>query len=167
MREPNAQAFAGGLRRSESVSLQSTCRKGNRQAVASSSHLRDTTLAAARPTGRTPLLDVLAGLERGLSHSSSLVVITAAGDGEWVAALAGLRRRGVRVSVVLLDRLSFGGEGNEDAALSLLRGGVRTFSVARDVPLHVSLSQPLGVAWFAGGLQVGEDAAADRAGGRA
>jgi len=122
-------------------------------------------LAAARPTGGTPLLDVLAGIERGLSYNSSLVVITAAGDGEWVAALAGLRRRGVRVSVALMDRSSFGGEGNEDAARSLLRGGMRTFAVGRDVPLHVSLSEPLGPAWFAAGLRAGEDAGTDPAGG--
>jgi len=114
-------------------------------------------LATARPTGTTPLLDVLAGLERRLSYSSSLIVVTAASDGEWTAALAGLERRGVKVSVALMDRSSFGGEANEDAARSLLRGGVRTFSVARGVPLYVSLSEPLGAAWFAGrSLAAGE-----------
>ena len=121
-------------------------------------------LAAARPTGRTPLLDVLAGLEPRLSYNSSLVVITAAGDGEWTRALAGLGRRGVRVSVVLVDRLSFGGEGNGDAARSLLSGGVRTFSVRRDVPLYVSLSEPLGAVWLAAAPRAGGGSGTETAG---
>ena len=124
-------------------------------------HQRETImrhLASARPTGRTSLLDVLAGLEPRLSYSSSLVVITAAGDGEWTSALASLGRRGVRVTAALLDRGSFGGEGNEQAVRSLMKGGVRTFSVGRDVPLYVSLSEPLEVPRFAAGMRAEDDA---------
>ncbi len=104
-------------------------------------------LASARPTGSVSLLDLLAGLERGLSQSSTLVVITAAGDGPWVEAVEGLQRRGVRVVVALVDSESFGGAGNRDAARNLLSRGVRTFGVTRDVPLFVSLSEPIGEAW--------------------
>ena len=105
------------------------------------------------------MLDVLAGLEPRLSYSSSLIVITAAGDGEWTSALASLGRRGVRVIVALLDRGSFGGEGNEQAVRSLMRGGVRTFSVRRDVPLYVSLSEPLEMPRSAAGMRTGDDGA--------
>jgi len=114
-------------------------------------------LASARPTGRTPLLEVLAGLEPRLSYSSSLIVITAAGDGEWTSALATLGRRGVRVTAALLDRGSFGGEGNEQAIRSLMRGGVRTFSVRRDVSLYASLSEPLEVSRFAAGMRAEDE----------
>jgi len=127
-------------------------------------HQRETImrhLASARPTGRTSLLDVLAGLEPRLSYSSSLVVITAAGDGEWISALASLGRRGVKVTAVLLDRDSFGGEGNEQAIGGLMRSGVRTFGVRQGVPLYVSLSAPLEMPRFAAGMRTGDEGDVD------
>ncbi len=101
-------------------------------------------IAASLPTGQTPLLNILADLERELSQSSSLVVITAAGDGDWVGALAGLQRRGVRISTVLMDRESFGGESNDPALQSLMQGGVRTFRVRHGESISDALTSPVG-----------------------
>lgn len=101
-------------------------------------------IAASLPVGNTPLLDVLSSLERDFSQATSLVVITASGDGEWVEALAGLQRRGVKVSAVVLDRASFGGEDNSLATERLVGTGIRTFKVRRGDSISRSLSTPVG-----------------------
>ncbi len=101
-------------------------------------------IASSRPSGDVPLLDILAELERELSQSSSLVVITGSGDGDWTKAAAGLQRRGVRVTAVALDRASFGGAQNEDTVQSLLMGGVTTYRVRRGDSIAGVLSAPVG-----------------------
>jgi uncharacterized protein (DUF58 family) len=101
-------------------------------------------IASSRPEGDTPLLDILAELEREFSQSSSLVVITGAGDGDWTKALAGLQRRGVRTTAVVLDRASFGGRDNDDAVQSLLMGGVTTYRVRRGDSVVDALTTPVG-----------------------
>jgi uncharacterized protein (DUF58 family) len=101
-------------------------------------------IAASRPEGDTPLIDILAELEREFSLSSSLVVISAASDGDWTKAMAGLERRGVRVTAVMLDRASFGGAANDDAVQSLLLGGITTYRVRRGDLLADALAAPLG-----------------------
>jgi uncharacterized protein (DUF58 family) len=101
-------------------------------------------IAASRPGGDTQLLDILAELEREFSLSSSLIVISAAGDGEWTGALGGLQRRGVRVTVVTLDRASFGGPSNEEAVASLLVSGVTTFRIRRGDSIADALAAPVG-----------------------
>jgi uncharacterized protein (DUF58 family) len=101
-------------------------------------------IAASRPEGSTPLLSLLAELEREFSQSSSLVVITSAGRGDWMEGLLGLNRRGVKVSVVMLARASFGGESNEDAIMDIASLGVRTFRIRRGDYLPTALSSPVG-----------------------
>jgi uncharacterized protein (DUF58 family) len=101
-------------------------------------------IAASRPEGDTPLLDILAELEREFSQSSSLVVISGAGAGDWTNALSGLQRRGVRVTAVMLDTASFGGQPNDDAVQALLLGGVTTYRVKKGESLVDALLSPLG-----------------------
>ncbi len=101
-------------------------------------------IASSRPEGTTPLVEVLAEMDRELSQTSSLVVITAAGKGGWTGALAGLQRRGVRVSVVLMDRDSFGGSSNGEALRDLVNGGVRTFMLRKGESIPESLAMPVG-----------------------
>ena len=67
------------------------------------------------PTATPRLLEILAVLDRELFVSSTVVVITAANEGNWIDALVVLRRRGVQVICIVLDRQSFGGESNESA----------------------------------------------------
>jgi uncharacterized protein (DUF58 family) len=101
-------------------------------------------IAASRPEGNTPLLNLLAELEREFSQSSSLVVVTSAGRGDWIEGLLGLYRRGVRVSVVMLDRASFGGESNERAIMDIASLGVRTFRIRKGDYLPSALASPVG-----------------------
>ncbi len=101
-------------------------------------------IAASKPVGKTPLIHVLGELEREFSQSTSLVVITASGDGEWVEALAGLQRRGVKVSTVVMDSASFGGDDNSLAIERLVGAGIRTFRVRQGDSLGNAMSAPVG-----------------------
>lgn len=101
-------------------------------------------IAASLPVGDTPLINVLGDLEREFSQATSLVVITASGDGEWVEALSGLQRRGVKVSTVMMDRASFGGEDNSETIERLVGAGVKTFRIRRGDSIGRALSAPVG-----------------------
>ena len=87
-------------------------------------------IAASRPEGRAPIIDVLAQVDRELYVSSTVIVITAASDGEWVDALGSLQRRGVRTICIAMDRESFGGEPNDDVLARLPTAGVATYRIA-------------------------------------
>ena len=58
-------------------------------------------------------------------------MITSASDGPWVDALGGLARRGVRVSAVLIDRESFGGDSNSDSVVHLTASGISTYPISK------------------------------------
>jgi hypothetical protein len=90
------------------------------------------------------MLDILSELEREFSQSSSLVVVSGASDGDWTRALAGLQRRGVRVTAVMFDRASFGGQANDDAVQSLLMGGITTYRIRKGDATADALSAPVG-----------------------
>jgi uncharacterized protein (DUF58 family) len=101
-------------------------------------------IAASRPIGDVPILETLSELERDLGQNTSLVVITSADDGSWVDALGGLSRRGVRVSTVLIDRASYGGESNRDALDHLTAVGVSTYPLSRGDSIANALLNPVG-----------------------
>ena len=100
-------------------------------------------VASSQPIGETPLLEVLGQLDREFSQSTSLVVITASGDGEWIDALANIQRRGTKVCVVVLDTDSFGGGDNSLVIDRLVSLGVRTFRVRQGDSLGRALSMPV------------------------
>lgn len=100
-------------------------------------------LASSKPTGARALFDSIADVERDLDRSSSVVVITAAPDGEWVDALNNLQRRGIRTNAVMLDPESFGGSWSiEGARKRLLGSGSRVFTVRRGGSIPGALSEP-------------------------
>jgi hypothetical protein len=59
-------------------------------------------------------------MDRNLGQGMTLAVITPSCDPAWVAGLLPPMRRGVAPSVILLDPVSFGGEGNPEALTGLL-----------------------------------------------
>lgn len=101
-------------------------------------------IAASKPVGEVTILETLSELERDLGQNTSLVVITSAGDGAWVEALGGLARRGVRVSTVLINRASYGGESNQEALDHLAATGVSTYPLSRGDSIANALISPLG-----------------------
>ena len=101
-------------------------------------------IAASKPVGEVGILEMLSELERDLGQNTSLVVITAAMDGHWVEALGGLSKRGVRISTVLIDRASFGGESNRQALDHLIALGVSAYPLSRGESIASSLLTPIG-----------------------
>jgi hypothetical protein len=62
----------------------------------------------------------------------TLSIVTGSTDREWVRALAAHRRRGIGTIVVLLDRFSFAGQGDDEsrAELSAVRHALAEYDVA-------------------------------------
>ena len=64
-------------------------------------------LANVQADGNQPLAEVVLATLPQLRRGMTLCIITGSTDRDWVRALSGLRRRGVGVVVVLVDRYSF------------------------------------------------------------
>jgi hypothetical protein len=92
-------------------------------------------LATVRAGGNWPLERVLAEMDRNLGRGTTLAVITPSCDPDWVAGLLPPMRRGVAPTVVLLDPVSFGGQGNPAALIGLLADlGVPSHRVVKGTP---------------------------------
>lgn len=64
-------------------------------------------LANVQADGTQPLAEVVVATLPQLRRGMTLCIVTGSTDREWVRAISGLRRRGVGVVVVLIDRFSF------------------------------------------------------------
>jgi uncharacterized protein (DUF58 family) len=89
---------------------------------------------AVASLGSRPLGELLTRMGPALGQHPSLVVITPAVDGDWVESLVPLLRRGVTPTVLLLDRASFGGNGDASGvATQLLDLGVAHYIITSDL----------------------------------
>jgi uncharacterized protein (DUF58 family) len=106
-------------------------------------------LAAAKAGGTVRLADVLHGMRASLGQGTTVLVITASCDPDWLDELLPLTRFGIAPSVVLLDAESF---SNPDAARpsagvermqELFAGaGISAPIVDRDFPLRPTDTTP-------------------------
>jgi uncharacterized protein (DUF58 family) len=71
-------------------------------------------LALAQANGENNLSAALRDLARTAQRGAAALIITPNGEADWLPDLLHLARVGIRSSVVLLDRPSFGGEGNSE-----------------------------------------------------
>ena len=76
-------------------------------------------LANVQADGAHPLAEVILATMTQLRRGMTLCLVTGSTDREWVRALATLRRRGVGVTVVLLDRASFVGRDDDESRAEL------------------------------------------------
>ena len=76
-------------------------------------------LACVSP-GHLSLQNLLERFQSALRQRTSLVIITPAADGQWIASLTAYRRRGIVPTVLLLDPISFGGTTVARNTLALL-----------------------------------------------
>ena len=94
-------------------------------------------LATVRAGGNWPLDRVLSEMDRNLGRGMTLALITPSCNSEWVAGLLPPMRRGVTPTVLLLDPVSFGGEGNAEALTGLLANlGVASHLVVQGMPFQ-------------------------------
>lgn len=107
-------------------------------------------LARARAEGSLPLEQAVQELDKHLSRYNTLLVITPSSRGEWAGALAELSRRGVRVTVVLIDSSSYGGASPSAVLEQLIAHNITTFIVRKGQPLAEALRMPLNGVWTGG-----------------
>jgi uncharacterized protein (DUF58 family) len=82
--------------------------------------------------GTRPFGDLIAHTRSAFHQTTSVVVITPAVDGLWIAPLLSALRLGIVPTVLLLDRQSFGGDGDTCVAQSMLAEmGITHFVVNR------------------------------------
>lgn len=94
-------------------------------------------LATVRAGGNWPLHRVLAEMDRNLGRGMTVAVITPSCDPAWLACLLPPMRRGVAPTVLLLDPVSFGGEGNPHAIRGLLADlGIPSHPITKGMPFE-------------------------------
>lgn len=71
-------------------------------------------LALADASGITPLTRAMRDLGQTARHGAAAIIITPSGSADWLPELLSLSRHGIESQVILLDRESFGGEGNSE-----------------------------------------------------
>jgi uncharacterized protein (DUF58 family) len=78
------------------------------------------TLSEVRALGQVTLQEFIYGVRSHLNQFNALTVVTASVETQWVASLTHLRRQGIEVSVVLVDRSSFGSPTNMSVPIEAL-----------------------------------------------
>jgi uncharacterized protein (DUF58 family) len=87
------------------------------------------TLAVFRAEGRVHLGDALSIESQQLPRWSTLIIVTAASDTEWVLAAQALKRHGLRVVAVVIDAASFGGYNQVGVVETLWAAGIPAFRI--------------------------------------
>ena len=96
-------------------------------------------LALVNADGTTPLATTLHDIANIASSGSTAVIITANEDGSWIPSLLEMARQGIQAHVILLDRLSFGGDGNTLAT----QDAIRQLGFAADIIHQGDVGEPL------------------------
>ena len=98
--------------------------------------------------GSCPLAELLTRAGPALGRHASLVVVTPAVDGAWIEPLVPLLRRGAIPTVLLLDPVSFGGDGSLGEAQASLAGlGVACHVITRDLLDQADAGSPGQETW--------------------
>ena len=114
-------------------------------------------LALARPWGDVSLSDLISNDSRRFGRHTTVVVITPSADEAWVASLAALQGRGVKVAAIVLEADTFGGgEGALGVFASLAAGDVFTYMVKHADSLENALASGITSDAPGGRLGVGE-----------
>jgi uncharacterized protein (DUF58 family) len=102
------------------------------------------TLSEVRAFGQVPLQEFIYGVRSHLNQFNALTVVTASVETQWVASLTDLRRQGVEVSVVLVDRSSFGSPTNMSVPLKALSANlIPVYMVRQGDNLNDALLAPV------------------------
>ena len=100
------------------------------------------TLAVARSQSVYSLVQTLTLETPYLTRGTTLVIVTASLEQNWIAEAQILSRRGIRPMCVLIDPTSFGGLGHTDETRAMLRlGKIHSLVVRRGDDLTAALAQ--------------------------
>lgn len=95
-------------------------------------------LALVNADGQAGLALTIRDLKRTIRPGTAVVIITATGTTGWLPDLLSLSQQGVQSNVILLDRRSFGGEGNSEG----LRDAIRQLGLSAHVIRQGDIDQP-------------------------
>ena len=102
------------------------------------------TLSEVRAFGQVTLQEFIYGVRSHLNQFNALTVVTASVETQWVASLTHLRRQGIAVSVVLVDRSSFGSPTNMNVPLEALSANlIPVYMVRKGDNLNDALLAPV------------------------
>lgn len=102
------------------------------------------TLSGVRALGQVTLQEFIYGVRSHLNQFNALTVVTASVETQWVASLTHLRRQGIEVSVVLVDRSSFGSPTNMSVPIEELSANlIPVYMVRRGDNLNDALLAPV------------------------
>ena len=105
-------------------------------------------LAMSKAEGTTALEQALPREEQIWGYHSSLIIITPSNRPDWTTAVKELTKRRVRVAVVLVDGLSFGGLFETEAVIPhLYEAGVPPYLVRRGDEIPVALDHVYTSSW--------------------
>ncbi len=92
-------------------------------------------LALVQNAEQRPLATVLSEMCAALGRQATVMVITASSDVEWVEAIPGLLHQGTVPTAILLDPVTFGGNGDLGPVRSMLDSiGIATHVIAQGYP---------------------------------
>lgn len=99
-------------------------------------------LALIKP-GQEPLSELLARTQPSLGQRTSIVLITSDVGGKWVESIVSLLRRGISITVLLLDPKTFGGTRDASETLAkLTRWGVSNYRITSDMVAFPEFQKP-------------------------
>jgi hypothetical protein len=99
-------------------------------------------LAMARAWGDVPLGELTASEARRFGRHTTVIVITPSADEEWVAGLAALQARGVKVAAIVVEPSTFGGDRSSlEVFAALAVTDVFSYMVKRSDDLATALSR--------------------------
>ena len=102
------------------------------------------TLSEVRAFGHRPLQEFIYAVRSHMNQYNALTLVTSSVETEWVASLNALRRQGVEVSVVLVDRSSFGSPTNMSVPLEALSANlIPVYMVRQGDSLNEALQVPV------------------------
>jgi uncharacterized protein (DUF58 family) len=102
------------------------------------------TLSGVRALGQVTLQEFIYGVRSHLNQFNALTVVTASVETQWVASLTHLRRQGIEVSVVLVDRSSFGSPTNMSVPIEALSANlIPVYMVRQGDNLNDALLAPV------------------------
>ncbi|MCP4428843.1 MAG: DUF58 domain-containing protein [Chloroflexi bacterium] len=96
-------------------------------------------LALINANGEADLTHALQDLGRMARRGAAAIIITANNSADWIPDLLTLSRQGVQSHAIILDRPSFGGEGNSDG----LRQAIRQIGGHAHITRQGEVGQPL------------------------
>ena len=101
-------------------------------------------LASIRANGRIRLSHFIYDLEHQLNRFSSLIVVTPSTRTDWIDALAFLKSKGIKISVIYINPSEFNSSSESNQTIqTLLENEILSYVVHKNQPINECLKYPI------------------------